>query len=572
MEKGYYKPRKTLINKSDTEKQPNKKTKTPKPKVPSTNPKISPTKSKTKDEPYITGGYSKRITYPIDNEVSGLQKGGGKIGGYVKPKTMSHNPMKKIVWVLLAIFVIAIIFAIFFFTDSIDKLKIGGIGLDRQDLEMKISNVQIEKDSVDLKIDIDAKGEELVGVKIIIDDGVNFDVFKIELTKEEIEKGEIHLDLIDVDGDKVTKILISPIFDTKERKGVVGSIEESYIPRKDDFVSKKYSNNYDEPQDVNYPYNGSSLQNQTQNNNGLNQTLTNQIQNQSGLNQTLNNQTDDNQSQLDQSFCTDNDLLDCYKEVVYQYNTCSNIWIAKQECTSEELCMINRCIPREEIVPECGNGILEVGEYCEEGNLVGETCESFGYISGTLTCNHRCVFDLRDCLEPEIDCVSNASSACYDGNVHWYDSCDVRGEIKEDCQVDCDDSQGEAGCLCLCASDMDCVQGNICEECMCVLEVINEPCWFIENNQCQDGADEVTCDRDIIHTSLEACEQDLIPEGCFPLEIETYHCIKIEENDPGYNTIIQGETTCGHCINSNPGEVVISGTDYYCKCPIPAGV
>jgi hypothetical protein len=479
---------------------------------------------------------------------------------------------------------------------------------------MKISNAQIENDSLDLTLDIDPHGEDLVGVKILVDDGTNFDVFKVELTKEEIEKGEIHLDLDKVNGDKITKILISPITNTEERQGVVGSVKESYLPKRTDFVSQRDLDNY-EPEDIYYPYNDSQLNkqsNQTTNNNTQlqNQTQetneTNTQENQTQETNETNTQENQTQNPLDYSYCTDNNISICYHEAVYQFNTCTRYWELKQDCTSQQVCITNECVLKENVVPACGNGILEVGEYCEVENLAGETCESFGYTSGTLICNPNCAFDLAQCLEPEQEtsCTENNSYSCYDGDVYWYDSCGELGQIKEECSAGCDDSQGdEAVCLCLCASDMDCEVGDVCEDCMCVSEETNEcittqenpdctgegvypnltecevnleqtnyPCWFSENNECVSGDDETACDREVIYSSAETCEQELLPIECFPLQTNTYHCTLIEETSPGYDSIVQGENTCGPCPEEVTGEVIQQGENYYCKCPVSSDI
>lgn len=45
----------------------------------------------------------------------------------------------------------------------------------------------------------------------------------------------------------------------------------------------------------------------------------------------------------------------------------------------------------------CGNEIIEGGEDCEGENLNGQTCESIGYGSGTLSCDIACSFDTYSC-------------------------------------------------------------------------------------------------------------------------------------------------------------------------------
>ncbi len=46
----------------------------------------------------------------------------------------------------------------------------------------------------------------------------------------------------------------------------------------------------------------------------------------------------------------------------------------------------------------CGNGILEAGEGCDGSNLGGQTCQTFGFNSGTLTCNANCTLNTGACV------------------------------------------------------------------------------------------------------------------------------------------------------------------------------
>ena len=48
----------------------------------------------------------------------------------------------------------------------------------------------------------------------------------------------------------------------------------------------------------------------------------------------------------------------------------------------------------------CGNGNRQGQEQCDTNDLNGATCESLGFLSGTLTCAAQCGFDVSGCLTP----------------------------------------------------------------------------------------------------------------------------------------------------------------------------
>jgi hypothetical protein len=53
----------------------------------------------------------------------------------------------------------------------------------------------------------------------------------------------------------------------------------------------------------------------------------------------------------------------------------------------------------------CGNGILEGTEPCDGANLGGQTCQSQGFASGTLTCNGTCTaFVTSGCTGQSFPC------------------------------------------------------------------------------------------------------------------------------------------------------------------------
>lgn len=49
------------------------------------------------------------------------------------------------------------------------------------------------------------------------------------------------------------------------------------------------------------------------------------------------------------------------------------------------------------IITICGNEVVESGEDCDGSNLNGQTCQSQGFSSGTLTCRSDCSFNTSNC-------------------------------------------------------------------------------------------------------------------------------------------------------------------------------
>ncbi len=55
--------------------------------------------------------------------------------------------------------------------------------------------------------------------------------------------------------------------------------------------------------------------------------------------------------------------------------------------------------------PVCGNGIKEVGEICDEGDLGGESCQSQGFDNGILSCLNDCSgFEVLQCINYPAQC------------------------------------------------------------------------------------------------------------------------------------------------------------------------
>lgn len=80
--------------------------------------------------------------------------------------------------------------------------------------------------------------------------------------------------------------------------------------------------------------------------------------------------------------------------------------------------------------PGCGNGIVEGMEQCDRSDLDDQTCETLGYDGGTLGCTESCLFDAAGCSGAD-SCGNGAlddGEDCDDGNDVDWDGC-------TDCQI-----------------------------------------------------------------------------------------------------------------------------------------
>ena len=71
-------------------------------------------------------------------------------------------------------------------------------------------------------------------------------------------------------------------------------------------------------------------------------------------------------------------------------------------------------------LPTCGNGQVEDLEQCEPSDLNGVTCESWGFLGGTLRCTVACTFDTSGCTGTCADsCILNSRRCAGD----WVEVC-----------------------------------------------------------------------------------------------------------------------------------------------------
>lgn len=104
--------------------------------------------------------------------------------------------------------------------------------------------------------------------------------------------------------------------------------------------------------------------------------------------------------------------------------------------------------------PECGNGQVEADEACDGNNLAGQSCESLGFDSGTLACSADCTVDSSDCESTMSECgngMVEAGEECDGGDLdgqtcrsQGFDSGQLR--CASGCQLDTSNCQGGGEC------------------------------------------------------------------------------------------------------------------------------
>ncbi|MFT4704694.1 MAG: hypothetical protein ACI81R_002401 [Bradymonadia bacterium] len=100
-------------------------------------------------------------------------------------------------------------------------------------------------------------------------------------------------------------------------------------------------------------------------------------------------------------------------------------------CTAE-------CVRAPGVTSTCGDGERDENfEHCETDDLGGFGCQDLGYVSGELACDERCLFERSDCWRPICgDGVLDDGEACDDGdqNVEWYCNAGDETCCRGDCQ------------------------------------------------------------------------------------------------------------------------------------------
>jgi len=157
-------------------------------------------------------------------------------------------------------------------------------------------------------------------------------------------------------------------------------------------------------------------------------------------------------------------LSDKCKEVIKGLEIAETVQEGRTDYASEKLEIDSAIIQKardKNIVDEasCGNTDTDCGTYpyCNDctlqnafsGSKYCEASDAYNVYSDYLvnSCqSNSCqsnpnpeskIFEVcangQECLSGACSCIAERSEACYDHDVYWFDSCDVKGSIKEDC-------------------------------------------------------------------------------------------------------------------------------------------
>ncbi len=180
----------------------------------------------------------------------------------------------------------------------------------------------------------------------------------------------------------------------------------------------------------------------------------------------------------------------------------------------------------------CGNGVVEAGEECDDGNTVGGDC-----------CDAQCHFEpvespcddgnactIEDACDGEGSCVGGVPLTCDDGNVcNGVESCDPQFGCQAGTPLTCDDGNvcnGVESCDpqfgCQAGTPLNCDDGNVCngvESC--------DP-----QRGCQPGTP-LTCDDGNVCNGVESCDPQGGCQAGTPLNCDDGNvCNGVESCDP----------------------------------------
>ena len=177
--------------------------------------------------------------------------------------------------------------------------------------------------------------------------------------------------------------------------------------------------------------------------------------------------------------CTPNARVGCFNNNEYWFDSCGQIENLKQSCPNGCDVQTNSCRIPQSTCTETDGGEnpylygqttidgFTINDRCENGDDVRELFCSQNYITSTVTkCLYGCSNGACNQTPSNPQCRLNSSSTCYNDDVYWYNSCNQRGDKREECgsvgcsSGACNSTRSEPGDLDYCSSSNLCRQGE----------------------------------------------------------------------------------------------------------------
>ena len=109
-------------------------------------------------------------------------------------------------------------------------------------------------------------------------------------------------------------------------------------------------------------------------------------------------------------------LKKCGKKCVNVATDPANCGSCGRACASGQTCANGQCTGGTTTQPVCGDGKAEGSEICDGADLKGATCQSLGFLGGTLRCGPNCTYDFSTCTSPSCttaaDCPQGPAGDC----------------------------------------------------------------------------------------------------------------------------------------------------------------
>ena len=93
----------------------------------------------------------------------------------------------------------------------------------------------------------------------------------------------------------------------------------------------------------------------------------------------------------------------CYNFTNTPYTIYNGMMVVNSYINCSNGCSNGVCLTQQ----RCGDGFVNLSEECDSSNLNYKMCSSFGFSSGSLTCNSNCQFNVSGCVSPNIVFINN---------------------------------------------------------------------------------------------------------------------------------------------------------------------